>query len=88
MLDGMDALRSEVPDKKAILLCRKTVHIAGVVTFFGPFLFPKYCDDDEKRGKIRSFRAWSFRVFVEAMCLHIDAMPMPTLLNLLAKTES
>ena len=28
----------------------------------------------EKRGKIRSSRAWSFRVFADAMCLHIDAM--------------
>lgn len=28
----------------------------------------------EKRGKIRSSRAWNFRVFVDAMCLHMDAM--------------
>ncbi|KJS22586.1 MAG: hypothetical protein VR72_06095, partial [Clostridiaceae bacterium BRH_c20a] len=28
----------------------------------------------EKRGKIRSSRAWNFRVFADAMCLHIDAM--------------
>lgn len=28
----------------------------------------------EKRGSLRSSRAWSFRVFADAMCLHIDAM--------------